>query len=125
VGRIPDFTLVKLSHDKRAVSWLGYPDFDSDPHPRTSWSFQVTFPELATKFQDFSHRANRPLLHRKEEFLAPEDPQRLKYERLTRSEVKAGLYANPHMIGTEDGWAAELLRCGVELRGHRLVRLAL
>lgn len=121
-GRPPDYTLVKLHHDRRAVTWLGYPDFDSDPHPRTSWSYQVAFPGLDTKFQDFSQRANRPLLHRKEEFLHPDDPLSAKFSRLTGAEVKAGLYANPHLIGTEDGWNAELARCGVSLRGHRLIR---
>ena len=121
-GRIPDATLVKLHHDKRAVAWLGYPDFDSDPHPRTAWSYQVTFPDFETSFTDFSSRANRPLLHRKEEFLSPDDPLAGKFSRLTRAEVKAGLYKNPHLIGTEDGWSSELERCSVRLKGHRLVR---
>jgi DNA phosphorothioation-associated putative methyltransferase len=121
-GRIPDATLVKLHHDRRAVAWLGYPEFDSDPHPRTAWSYQVTFPDFETNFTDFSGRSNRPLLHRKEEFLSPDDPLAVKYSRLTQAEVKAGLYKNPHIIGTEDGWASELERCGVRLKGHRLVR---
>lgn len=121
-GRIPDATLVKLHHDRRAVAWLGYPEFDSDPHPRTAWSYQVTFPDFETSFTDFSSRANRPLLHRKEEFLTPDDPLAGKFSRLTRAEVKAGLYKNPHLIGTEDGWSAELERCAVRLKGHRLVR---
>jgi hypothetical protein len=38
--------------------------------------------------------------------------------------VKAGLYEHPHLIGTENGWEAELRRCGRHLRGHRLVRRA-
>ena len=121
-GRIPDATLVKLHHDRRAVAWLGYPEFDSDPHPRTAWSYQVTFPDFETSFTDFSGRANRPLLHRKEEFLSPDDPLAGKFSRLTQAEVEAGLYKNPQLIGTEDGWAAELERCAVRLKGHRLVR---
>lgn len=121
-GRIPDATLVKLHHDRRAVAWLGYPEFESDPHPRTAWSYQVTFPDFETSFTDFSGRSNRPLLHRKEEFLSPDDPLAGKFSRLTQAEVKAGLYKNPHLIGTEDGWAAELERCAVRLKGHRLVR---
>jgi DNA phosphorothioation-associated putative methyltransferase len=121
-GRVPQATLVKLHHDRRAVAWLGYPDFESDPHPRTAWSYQVKFPDFETSFTDFSGRANRPLLHRKEEFLSPDDPLAAKFSRLTQAEVRAGLYRNPHLIGTEDGWAAELERCGVLLKGHRLVR---
>jgi DNA phosphorothioation-associated putative methyltransferase len=121
-GRIPEYTLVKLHHDRRAVAWLGYPEFDSDPHPRTAWSYQVTFPSMDTKYQDFTRRSNRPLLHRKEEFLSPEDSHFGKYARLTAAEKKAGLYTNPHLIGTEEGWARELERCGVALRGHRVVK---
>ena len=121
-GRPPDYTMLKLHHDKRAVSWLGYADFDTDPHPRTDWSYQVSFPDMDSSLTDYSARSNRPLLHRKEEFLSADDPDRPKYERLTRAEVKAGLYTNPSIIGTERGWEAELARCGVTLRGHRLVK---
>lgn len=120
-GRPSDYTLVKLSHDKRAVSWLSYPDFDSDPHPRTSWSYSVSFPGFEVTHTDFEGRLNRPLLHRKEEFLAPDDPLVPKFSRLTKQELKAGLYLQPSLIGTEDGWNDALQRCGVELRGHRLV----
>jgi hypothetical protein len=77
---------------------------------------------LEANFQSFRGRANRPLLHRKEEFLAPDDPAVPKYRRLTASEVRAGLYENPTQIGLEEGWAAELERCGVALKGHRVVR---
>jgi len=121
-GLVHDYTLIKLSHDRRAVSWLGYPDFESDPHPRTAWSYQVNLRDLQTKHQDFEERSNRPLLHRKEEFLDSDDPFFEKYTRLTRAEVAAGLYENPQLIGTEDGWEKELTRCGVSLRGHRLIR---
>jgi DNA phosphorothioation-associated putative methyltransferase len=122
-GRPARFELVKLTHEGRNVSWLGYPDFDSDPHPRTAWSYQVDLRTLDTSFTSYEGRENRPLLHRKEEFLDPADPRYAKFSRLTASERRAGLYRNPHLIGTEAGWQAELERCQVELRGHRLVRL--
>jgi hypothetical protein len=54
--------------------------------------------------------------------LAPDDSDVAKYRRLTEAEVRAGLYEQPHLIGTEKGWEAELARCGRQLRGHRLVR---
>jgi len=101
---------------------LDYPEFDSDPHPKLRSSYMVDLTTLKTTFKSYDQAANRPLLHRKHEFLAPDDPDAPKYRRLTLSEMRAGLYRNPHLIGTEDGWEAELLRCGRELRGHRLVR---
>lgn len=122
-GRPQAFELVKLAHAGRAISWLGYPDFDRDPHPRTAWSYAVDMKSFKTRFISFEGRANRPLLHRKEEFIAQEDPRRAKFQRLTQAEARAGLYKNPHLIGTEDGWQAELKRCGVSLRGHRLVKV--
>lgn len=121
-GRPQEWTLAKLKHQGRAVSWLHYPDFDNDPHPRISSSYLVHLKTLETSYISYETSPNRPLLHRKHEFLAPEDPDVPRYERLTRSEVNAGLYENLHLIGTEQGWEEELQRCGRTLRGHRLVR---
>ncbi|MFD0900199.1 DNA phosphorothioation-associated putative methyltransferase [Actinomadura sediminis] len=121
-GRPPSWTLIKLRHQGRAASWLDYPEFDDDPHPKLHSSYMVDLTTLKTSFKSYEEAANRPLLHRKHEFLALDDADVPKYRRLTQSEVRAGLYRNPHLIGTEAGWEAELLRCGRELRGHRLVR---
>ncbi|MEU7049536.1 DNA phosphorothioation-associated putative methyltransferase [Streptomyces eurythermus] len=121
-GRPQDWTVAKLRHQGRAVSWLDYPDFDSDPHPRILSSYQVDLKTLETSHTSYAESKNRPLLHRKHEFLAADDPDVERYKRLTAAEVKAGLYEHPHLIGTENGWEAELRRCGRQLRGHRLVR---
>ncbi|MCO5996270.1 DNA phosphorothioation-associated putative methyltransferase [Actinoallomurus rhizosphaericola] len=121
-GRPASWTVAKLRHQGRAVSWLDYPEFDTDPHPKLHSSYMVDLTTLKTSFKSYEDSANRPLLHRKHEFLAPDDPDVSKYRRLTQSETRAGLYRNPHLIGTEEGWEAELERCGRELRGHRLVR---
>jgi hypothetical protein len=121
-GRPEGWNMLKLAHRGRRVSWSNYPEFDTEPHPRLNWTYGVEMSTLEGNFQNFADRANRPLLHRKEEFLAPDDPAVSKYRRLTASEVRAGLYANPTHIGLEDGWAAELDRCGVALKGHRLVK---
>ncbi|MGW0660103.1 DNA phosphorothioation-associated putative methyltransferase [Streptodolium elevatio] len=123
-GRPQEWTIAKLKHQGRAVSWLDYPEFDADPHPRISSSYLVDLRSLETSYVSYASSANRPLLHRKHEFLASDDPDVPKYERLTRAELQAGLYEHPHIIGTENGWEAELIRCGRELRGHRLVRRA-
>jgi len=121
-GRPASWTIVKLRHQGRAVSWLDYPEFDTDPHPKLSSSYMVDLTTLKTSFKSYEGSKNRPLLHRKHEFLAPDDPDAPKYRRLTWAEMRAGLYQNPHLIGTEEGWEAELRRCGRELHGHRLVR---
>lgn len=122
VGRPADWDVAKLSHQGRSVSWLGYPDFDRDPHPRLAWSYSVDMRTLEGSYRSYLESPNRPLLHRKHEFLHPADPEVPKYRRLTDQEVRAGLYAHPHLIGNENGWEAALIAAGVSLRGHRLVR---
>jgi len=122
-GRPEGWNILKLDHRGRRVSWSSYPEFDKDPHPTLDWTYGVDMTTLEASFQKFGDRANRPLLHRKEEFLAPDDPDVPKYRRLTAAEMRAGLYENPTIIGLEEGWKAELDRCGVALRGHRLVKV--
>ena len=105
--------VVKLSHDGRSVSWLGYPEFDRDPHPRLAWSYSVDMRTLEGTYRSYLDRDNRPLLHRKHEFLSPDDPDVPRYRRLTEQEVRAGLYVEPHLIGNERGWAAALSAASV------------
>ena len=121
-GRPEDTTLVKLHHDRSAVSFLTYPAFDRDPHPKITGSLTVDLPRLSARWTDWSDRSNRPLLHRKEEFLHPEDSRFERFRRLTSSEIHAGLYDDPERIGREEGWESVLREHGRELRGHRLVR---
>ncbi|MFJ2937297.1 DNA phosphorothioation-associated putative methyltransferase [Streptomyces sp. NPDC087219] len=121
-GRPGEWSVVKLRHQGRGVSWLDYPEFDTDPHPRLAASYAVDLKTLKSSFTSYADSTNRPLLHRKHEFLAEDDPDAPKYRRLTDAEVRAGLYESPHLIGTEEGWERELVRCERELRGHRLVR---
>ncbi|MFE1320738.1 DNA phosphorothioation-associated putative methyltransferase [Kitasatospora phosalacinea] len=121
-GRPESWTVLKLLHQGRAAGWLDYPDFDTDPHPRLHSSYSVEMRGLETTHLSYATSTDRPLLHRKQEFLAPDDPDLPKYRRLTEAEVRVGLYDRPHLIGTELGWEAELVRCNRLLRGHRLVR---
>jgi DNA phosphorothioation-associated putative methyltransferase len=121
-GTIPSANMVKLSVTEPQVSYLTYPDFDRDPHPILRSAITVNLRKLSVDWRDYSRSENPPLLHRKEEFLGAEPPRRQLYERLTRSEMKAGLYEHPEHIGTAKGWQATLEAAGVSLRGHRLQR---
>ncbi|ANW19585.1 DNA phosphorothioation-associated putative methyltransferase [Streptomyces clavuligerus] len=121
-GRPEEWSVLKLRHQGRGASWLDYPAFDTDPHPRLASSYSVDLQTLKLSFLSYADSTNRPLLHRKHEFLAPDDPDVPKYQRLTAAEVRAGLYEETHLIGNEEGWERALARCGRALRGHRLVR---
>lgn len=54
----------------------------------------------ASSFIYYADSTNSPLLHRKHECHAEDDPNAPKSRRLTGAEVRAGLYESPHLIGT-------------------------
>ncbi|MEG8181224.1 DNA phosphorothioation-associated putative methyltransferase [Nocardia terpenica] len=121
-GTVEHANIIKLSVTEPQVSYLDYPYFDRDPHPTLRTALTVNLRKLTVEWRDYSRSDNPPLLHRKEEFLGADHPRRPIYERLTRSEVRAGLYEHPERIGTLRGWQATLAAAGASLRGHRLVR---
>lgn len=121
-GRPDQWDVVKLHHDRPMISWLSYPAFDRDPHPRLHRSYRVDLVSFDVAQSTYEQSENPPLLHRKHEFLAADDARSPLYRRLTEQEVRAGLYQYPERIGTSAGWEAELRRCGRDLRGHRLVK---
>lgn len=121
LGHVEGANLIKLNRIEPKVSYLLYPDFDTDPHPALAESLRLKLSNGEVKHLNFRDSANPPILHRKETFLPPDDPRRERFARLTQQEEKYGLYENPATIGTRDGWQAALVRCGVELKGHRVV----
>lgn len=123
IGQIDEATLVKIHTDRPAVSYLDYPDFDTDPHPALRSGYVVRLDSLRADYRDYSQHANPPILHRKEAFLVPEDPRRPKFERLTRQEMRAGLYADSPRIGTRRGWTELLAQRELRIVGHRLLRV--
>lgn len=122
-GRPPDANMLKLHHDRPAVSFLSYPDFDTNAHPRLAESLTVDLRTLQANTRDWTTQQNRPLLHRKEEFLDPTDAKYDRFARLTRREVAAGLYRQPSIIGHEDGRDKILGGAEYRVSGHRLIRV--
>lgn len=121
VGRVPGANVVKLGRGEPKIAYLSYPAFDTDPHPALAESTSVHLQTFRVRQRSFAGSRNPPVLHRKEEFLGPDYPERAKYARLTRLEEAKGLYRDPATIGTRDGWARTLASKGLTLRGHRLV----
>jgi DNA phosphorothioation-associated putative methyltransferase len=123
VGTVANANIIKLSVISPQVSYLSYPRFDKDAHPTLSAAVTVNLAKLTVDFRDYASSENPPLLHRKEEFVAADHPKRELWEKLTRAEIKADLYAHPERIGTLRGWEATLEGCGVTVRGHRVFRV--
>jgi DNA phosphorothioation-associated putative methyltransferase len=117
----PDWNLLKLHLDQAAITFLSYPEFDCDPHPALAEATKINLTTGTVVRTNYRTRANPPILHRKETFLAPSDPRRNTFEFLTSEEEKAGLYANPAQIGLKQQWATLLRRLGLGYEGHSLI----
>lgn len=122
LGAVDGATLVKLNRIDPKVSYLSYPDFDTDPHPRLMASLRADLRRLHVKFTDFAASQNPPILHRKETFVPRDYPGRDKFARLTAQEERAGLLDDTQAIGTQQAWHARVERASLRLNGHRLVR---
>lgn len=122
IGAVEAANIVKLHRLKPQVSYLSYPQFDRDPHPALVGSLVVPLQTFHVDYRDYSASENPPILHRKEEFVAPNYPLRARFARLTAQEERAGLYEDTASIGTRLGWKAALEARGVTIPGHRVVR---
>jgi DNA phosphorothioation-associated putative methyltransferase len=122
VGSVDGTTVVKLHRGKSQVSYLAYPDFDTDPHPVLLGSLVVDLKHLAVHYRDYTDHVDPPVLHRKELFVASDYPRQKLFAALTKSEERCGLLSCAERIGSRDTWAALLRARGLELRGHRLIR---
>jgi len=122
VGFVERANLIKLHRLKPKVSYLSYPDFDKDPHPRLVGALVVPLQDFNIKYWDSSSSDNPPIIHRKEEFIAPDYPNFEKFARLTKQEEKAGLFDHPSNIGRVQQWNQLLLEKGIRISGHRLIR---
>lgn len=120
LGEVEDATIVKLSRRERRISYLSYPTFEKDPHPALATSLRADLQTFRVKWRDFRDSENPPVLHRKETFVPKEHPTREKFARLTRQEERAGVLAEPHLIGTRLGWNNALANASKALKGHRL-----
>jgi DNA phosphorothioation-associated putative methyltransferase len=122
IGAVDGANVIKLHRYEPQVSYLSYPDFERDPHPALGASLVVNFQTLSVRYREYTGSGNPPILHRKEEFVSADHPLRPKFARLTQQEERWGLYDEPTVIGTRDGWQKVLDEGGVYLSGHRVLR---
>ena len=120
IGRVDGATLIKFYTDEMRISYLFYPDFDTEAHPVLNASISIDLQTRRIIHRDYSQRENPPILHRKETFVTPDYPLREEFAQLTQQEEKLGLLNNKSDIGTVNGWAKCLEEHGVEIRGHSI-----
>lgn len=104
VGTVPGANVIKLHREQPLVSYLAYPMFRDQPHPTLATAVTVNLRTRTVDLRDYRRPLNPPLLHRTEEFLAPNDPRRDYLSQVTSAEIEAGLYQQPERIGTLTGW---------------------
>jgi DNA phosphorothioation-associated putative methyltransferase len=122
LGEVEGANVLKLHRFSGKLSYLVYPDFDTDPHPAWLRCVKLSLRTRQLECYDYAASDNPPVLHRKETFLHPEHPLRAKFARLTEQEERHGLLDEPATIGTRAGWQARLAAAGFALRSHRLVK---
>jgi hypothetical protein len=115
----PEWNLLKLHTDQVAISFLTYPDFDSDPHPALAEAVKINMNSGTISKTDYRERANPPILHRKETFLPANDPRVPIFTSLTKQEEQAGLLRDLSRIGMRIHWETLLKRCGLSYEGHQ------
>ncbi|MBW4490417.1 MAG: DNA phosphorothioation-associated putative methyltransferase [Trichocoleus desertorum ATA4-8-CV12] len=118
-------TVVKFSTAKPTVSYLFYPEFDTDPHPALQSSIQVNLQTREVKHRDYGDADNPFILHRKETFVTINYPYYQQFAALTRQEEALGLLDNPRAIGTRLVWEERLAQFKVAFQGHTLVHRSL
>jgi DNA phosphorothioation-associated putative methyltransferase len=119
---VEEATLIKFNTQKPTISYLSYPDFNSDPHPALRASLQVNLQTGQVRHRDYSTSRNPPILHRKETFLTADYPLYAQFAQLTRQEDELGLLANSRFIGTRQEWLQRLAFHRIEIRGHQLIQ---
>lgn len=124
LGEIDGANIIKIHRFSGKISYLVYPDFETDPHPALVRCVKLSMRTREIECYDYADSENPPILHRKESFLNADHPLHGKFSRLTRQEEKIGLLDNTATIGTRDGWASRLRNVGFVLRGHRLCKQA-
>jgi DNA phosphorothioation-associated putative methyltransferase len=124
LGEVEGANLIKFHRRTGKLSYLAYPDFDTDPHPNLLRCVRLNLRTRQIDCYDYAQSPNPPVLHRKEIFLPADDQRHEKFARLTAQEERHGLLDDPSGIGTRQGWERRLSDRGFALKGHRLVRQA-
>lgn len=125
VPPIMEVNIIKFKTNQLKISYLSYPDFDTDPHPALKTSIQVNLVNLKVTYRDYSNSPNPPILHRKETFVTPDYPLYEQFSLLTHAQERLGLLDNPKDIGNRQGWVKRLQTYGVVIEGHCLKQQSL
>lgn len=121
IGRPQEANVIKFHVRQPKITYLVYPDFDSDPHPALHTSMQIDLRDLHVHYQDYDPADNPPLLHQKNLLVTADYPLYEKFTTLTQQEANWGLLDDLGAIFDRRGWQTCLAEHCAELKGHRVV----
>ena len=114
------YDVLKLSTHGRSLSFLRYPEFDSDPHPALHSTTRVYLPKAEYSIRDYSRSENPPILHRKDTLVTKSHPLYEQFRELTLQEENLGLLSQPG-IGFRREWLALLEGRRLKLSSHKVI----
>ncbi len=118
--RLENANIIKLYYNKPKITYLVYPDFDTQAHPALKSTLEVDLHNLSVTYHDISDETNPLILHQKDALVAPDYPSYEKFVRLTKTEQKTGLLENQEAIRRLHGWLRCLREHEVKIEGHQL-----
>ena len=118
--RLENANIIKLYYNKPKITYLVYPEFDTQAHPALQATMEVDLHNLSVTYHDISDETNPLILHQKDALVAPDYPSYNKFVRLTKKEQKSGLLENKDAIRRLYGWLRCLREHEVKIEGHKL-----
>jgi DNA phosphorothioation-associated putative methyltransferase len=118
--RLENANIVKIYYNKPKITYLVYPDFDTQAHPALQATMEVDLHNLSVTYHDISDETNPLILHQKDALVAPDYPSYKKFVRLTKKEQKSGLLKNYDAVRRLHGWLRCLRENEIIIEGHRL-----
>ena len=113
LGEIDGANLIKLHRHSGKVSYLVYPEFETDPHPALVRSVKLSLRTREIDCLPYNGSANPPILHRKETFLAGDRPLYAKFAAADSAGGEAWA-ARRHGLDWDARW---VVRPGLPRRG--------
>jgi DNA phosphorothioation-associated putative methyltransferase len=120
IGRLEEANVIKFHLRSPKISYLFYPNFDTDPHPVLDSSMEIDLGDLRVSYRDYYLDDNPPILHEKNALVTPDYPLYKKFSQLTQQEYDWGLLENFSAISHLQEWLQCLKKhCAIH-KGHKL-----
>jgi DNA phosphorothioation-associated putative methyltransferase len=120
IGRLDKFNVIKFHIRQPKISYLFYPDFDTESHPILQTSMKIDLRDLRVKYQNFSASPNPQILIRKEKLVTADYPHYEKFAKLSRLEQEWGLLEKITGKISRDDWRECLKENCVKIKDHRI-----